>query len=319
MSRAAAGGSMVVVFLTALSSRASAQAFLPNQGEGSVGVLYQNTLVNRHVFGDGSRVDAGQIKADGILVDVTYGLTDKMAISLNIPFLAAKYSGTKPHLGSLVDDGQYHSGFQDLRFDLRYNLATGPIAITPFVGTIVPSHDYQYFGHGAIGRNLKEVQIGVAAARLLDPLVPGAFIQARYTYGFIEKPLDVSHNRSILDIELGYFVNPRIRVFGLAMGQITHGGIELTRLFPADLTPDQFLHHDHIGRVNLLDAGGGLQVSVTPAMDLFGSVVHTLSGTNGHALTYSLTIGASWSFRSRSAAKPRAENSLVRCLCEKGM
>jgi hypothetical protein len=252
---AAAVASVALVALG--SAPVCAQAFLPGQGGASVSVLYQNTLVDRHVLSDASRLDAGQIRADGVLVDFTYGLTDHAAISMNVPFLAAKYTGSRPHPGSSLDDGQYHSALQDFRFDVRYKLGTGSVAITPFVGAILPSHDYQYYGHGAVGRDVKELQVGISAARVLDPLIPGAFVQARYAYGFAEKILEVSHNRSILDVEVGYFINPRVRGFAIATGQVTHGGIELTHQFPLDLTPAEFLHHDQISRVNLFDAGGG--------------------------------------------------------------
>jgi hypothetical protein len=306
---------VIAAALTLVPLAVSAQAFLPSQGEGSVSVLYQNTLVDRHVFADGSRVDAGQIKADGMLVDLTYGITDRAAISISVPVMAAKYTGTRPHAGSLVDDGRYHSALQDFRFDFRYNVFKGAAAVTPFVSTILPSHDYPYYGHGSIGRDLKELQVGVAAARVLDPIVPGAFVQARYAYGFTEAPLAVHHNRSMLDVEFGYFVNPRVRAFALATGQVTHGGIELTRQFPFDLTPDEFLHHDQISRVNLLDAGAGAQMSLTPSTDVFVSVLHTLTGINGHALTYSLTAGATWSFRAGTLGRPHA--ALRKCVCEK--
>jgi hypothetical protein len=299
------------------SAPASAQAFLPSQGEGSVSVLYQSTLVDRHVLTDGSRVDAGQVKADGLMVDFTYGLTDRAAISMNVPFIAGKYTGSRPHPGSSLDDGQYHSALQDLRFDVRYKLGTGSVAITPFIGTILPSHDYEYYGHGAVGRDVKELQVGVFAARVLDPLIPGAFVQARYAYGFAEKILDVSHNRSMIDVEVGYFVSPRLRGFAIATGQITHGGIELTHQFPLDLTAGELLHHDQITRVNLFDAGGGAQVSVSPSLDLFASVVHTLWGINGHALNYSATVGATWSFQAGPLTRSHASRSLHRCLCEK--
>jgi hypothetical protein len=316
-------GTIVAAAVTAfrvlgcLDTPASAQAFLPSQGEGSVSVLYQSTLVDRHLLSDGSRVDAGQVKANGVLLDFTYGLTDHAAISVNVPFLAAKYSGSKPHPGSTLDDGSYHSALQDVRFDLRYKLGTGSVAITPFIGTILPSHDYAYYGHGAVGRDLKELQVGVSAARVLDPLIPGAFLQARYAYGFAERVIDVSHNRSIIDAELGYFVNPRVRAFGIATTQITHGGIELTRQFPLDLTPAEFLHHDQLTRANLFDVGGGGQFSVTPSMDVFGSILHTLTGVNGHALTYSATMGATWSFRAGLPARAHPSRSLHRCQCAK--
>jgi hypothetical protein len=306
-----------VAFVASISAPASAQAFLPSQGEGSVSVLYQSTLVDRHVLTDGSRVDSGQIRAGGLMVDITYGLTDRVAISMNVPFVTAKYSGNRAHPGSLLDDGQYHSALQDFRFDLRYKLGTGSVAITPFVGTILPSHEYDYYGHGAVGRDVKELQVGVSAARVLDPLIPGAFVQVRYAYGIAEKILDVSHNRSVIDAELGYFVNPRLRGFAIATGQMTYGGVELTRRFPFDLTADELLHHDQIARSNLLDAGGGAQVSVSPSLDVFASVVHTLLGINGHALSYSATVGASWSFHVGSLTGSHASRTLHKCLCEK--
>ena len=310
-------GSFLCVPLLAYASDASAQAWLPGAGEGAVSVLYQNSLVDRHLGSDGSRIDSGKIRVDGLLLDVTYGVTDKIAITLNVPFIAAKYEGIKPHPNSALDDGRLHGAFQDLRFDVRYNISTGPVAITPFVGTVLPSHDYPYYGHAAVGRNLNEVQVGAYVARVLDPLIPGAFVQGRYAYAFTQQLFDISHNRSILDLELGYFVSPKLRTFGLATGQITHGGVELIGAFPFNLPSEQIVHHDQISRVNMFDLGAGAQVSVSPSMDLFGSVVHTMSGTNGHALSYLVTVGASWTFHAK-VRRATAEHSLIRCLCEKG-
>lgn len=299
-----------------LPTTASAQAFLPSRGEGSVSFLFQDTLVDRHLNADGRRIDAGQIRAEGTLIDLTYGITDTTTISVTLPFLAAKYVGSKPHPGSLIDDGRYHGGVQDLRFELRHNVLKGPLAVTPFVGTILPSRDYTFYGHGAIGRDLKELQVGASVARVLDPFIPGTFVQARYAYGFTERLLDVSHNRSMMDFEIGYFFNPQFRAFGLTTGQISHGGVDLYAPFPFGLPPALIPHHDRISRVNFLEAGGGAQFSVSPSLDLFGSIVHTLSGVNAHALTYGLNLGVTWSFRVPSA-RSRPERSLYKCLCEK--
>jgi hypothetical protein len=316
--RADVFGPLLGVALLACSSNVSAQAWLPGAGEGAVSVLYQNSLVDRHLGSDGSRIDSGTIRVDGLLLDVTYGVTEKIALTLNVPFLAAKYEGVKPHPNSPIDDGRLHGAFQDLRFDVRYNVVTAPFAITPFVATVLPSHDYQYYGHAAVGRDLNEVQVGAYVARVLDPFIPGAFVQGRYAYGFTQQLFDISHNRSMLDLELGYFVSPKLRTFGLATGQITHGGVELIGAFPFNLPTEQIVHHDQISRVNMLDLGGGAQLSLTPSMDVFGSVLHTMSGTNGHALSYLVTVGASWTFHANAMRRTRAEHSLIRCLCEKG-
>ena len=56
-----------------------------------------------------------------------------------------------------LDDGAYHAAFSDFRFDVRYNVAKKGMVLTPFVGAIVPSHDYAYFAHAAPGRNLHEL------------------------------------------------------------------------------------------------------------------------------------------------------------------
>ncbi|MBI1875545.1 MAG: hypothetical protein HYS05_16895 [Acidobacteria bacterium] len=45
--------------------------------------------------------------------------------------------------------------------------------------------------------------------------MPGTFVQARYSYTFVERVIDIAHNRSNLDVEVGYFVNPSFRVFAL--------------------------------------------------------------------------------------------------------
>ena len=54
-----------------------------------------------------------------------------------------------------------NSGFQNLRFGLRYNIVDDrAITITPFVGTSVPSHSYEYFAHAALGTRVRELEVG---------------------------------------------------------------------------------------------------------------------------------------------------------------
>ena len=71
----------------------------------------------------------------------------------------------------------WHSTAQDFRFDLRYNvtrnLGNTGIVLTPFVGSVSPSHDYTYFAHAGFGRDLNELQIGVSAAKLFEKAFPG--------------------------------------------------------------------------------------------------------------------------------------------------
>ena len=318
------------LLLAVTAPPARAQAWLPAKGEGAVSVLFSDIFSKYH-FQRTTPVDRGHIRSDSLLVDVTYGLTDRVAVSLGIPWIAAKYTGPLPHplvdtSGPIpvyygvnsVDGGSYHGTFQDFRFDVRYNVTKRGMVLTPFIGTIVPSHDYAYCAHAATGRNLNEVQIGVSGARLLDRLVPGLFVQGSYSYGIPAKVLDISHNRSNVSLEVGYFATPKLRLLGLATGQHSHGGIDDTGTLRAT-KPELFFVHDKIQREHYLNLGGGVSYALSEKTDLFGSVVHAVKKRNGHAIYYGATVGVSWSFSTRSGARAiaSAERSLAKCLCEK--
>lgn len=311
----------ITLALGFLASHAAAQAWLPARGEGTVSMLYQNTLVKDHVLSDGTRVDVGHIESNGALFDFTYGVTDTWAVSANLPWLESKYIGAFPHAGAAIDDGAYHGGAQDLRVDVRYGLAKGRTALAPFVGVIVPTHDYPYFGHASRGRRLAELQLGAFAGHAFDTRLPGVFVQARYSYGFVQRELGIRHDRSNVDLEAGYFLTPRLRVLGMMSGQVTHGGLELFLGFRG-LTPAQFRRHDQLARANVLDVGGGAQLSVGRSTDVFVSVVTTALGQNGHALSHGITVGVSRSFGQRDPASApaasRRHRALPKCLCQKG-
>jgi hypothetical protein len=195
------------------------------------------------------------------------------------------------------------------------------VTITPFVDVIVPSHRYDYWGHAAPGRRLAELQLGTYVGHVVTRGLPGAFVQAKYSYGFSQEPLGRYHDRSNLDGEIGYFVTPRLRVFGLTATQYTHGGIVLTQNFPKDLTPAEFLHHDQLARADLVDIGAGAQFSVTRRLDIFGTCAKTTVGRNVHSLSRGISIGLSWGLGKSGPPDPLSEQTkhqLPKCLCQKG-
>ena len=44
---------------------------------------------------------------------------------------------------------------QDLRVELRYALRALGLPAAPFVTLVLPTHDYEYLGHSAIGRHTR--------------------------------------------------------------------------------------------------------------------------------------------------------------------
>src|SRR5512138_3566091 len=82
--------------ITAAARPVHGQAFTPAQGEGAVSILFQDQFFKYHVIPT-TETDAGQIYTKTLLFDVTYGLTDKVAVSVALPWVATRYSGTAPH------------------------------------------------------------------------------------------------------------------------------------------------------------------------------------------------------------------------------
>src|SRR5689334_24785221 len=150
-------GFAMLLLVAPLADAAFAQAWVPGEGEGTVSVLYQGANSLYH-YKPTAKVDLGRIDSHALVLDTTYGLTDKIAVDVALPFVVSKYAGTQPHPTSL-DDGNYHGTIQDVRLDLRYNMTRRRrMAVTPFVGTVMPSHDYEYYAHSAPGRRLRELR-----------------------------------------------------------------------------------------------------------------------------------------------------------------
>lgn len=301
--RPCAIGMTALAVLAGSSTVVAAQAFVPDRGQGAVNVSYQGGIVKRHLSVNGSS-DGGRIDSQALLTDFSIGLGHKFALSFGLPYIGSKYIGTKPHTllpqevplypnFKSLDDGNYHSTFQDFRVELRYGMRRGAWAVTPFVTSITPSHDYEFLSHAAVGRRMRELQIGTYAGRLLDPWLPGGFFQLGYAHGF-EQDIDYHpRQRSILTLEGGYFLTSRLRVFGEASGQVTWGGINIHHSARADLTGADYIHHDQIQRANAIDLGGGASLDLSDRIALVGSFTRTVWGINGHSQWGVLTLGIS--------------------------
>ena len=322
----------VLTCLPVLDTNAMAQAWVPARGEGSVSVAVQTMKVTKHLAGTVS-VDAGDIDTNVVLADFTFGLTDKIAVDVALPLVSSKYTGPVPHAGTAIDDGTYHTSFSDVRFAMRYNLVRESAVITPYVGSVVPSNNYAFYGHSAPGQQLNELQVGVYAAKLFERGLPGLFVSGRYGFGFVEKVLDISHNRSLGNLEIGYFFNSRFRAFTMAGAGLTHGGVDFPANGMGGLPAEYRANHDQIQRVNHLEVGVGGAFSMTDSLDAFGSYSTQVAGRNGHSMDRGITVGLSWGFRRKSPGESAAatapasdapdaetekrEGTLLRCICQK--
>ena len=285
-----------IICLAALAllrpAAASAQAWVPAEGEGSVTTNYQNVLVRNHLTNDGQKsTRLGSIRTNSVNTTFEYGITDKLTFDAEVAWIASRYGGTRPH--GPEDTGRYHPQFQDAYVGVRYNVATSPVVVTPFVGALFPTHDYETRGHAAVGRGFKELHVGVNAGRTLAPFIRNAYVEARYTYALTKRFEGLNLNRSYLDWEAGWAANRSLSFRFLGALVLTHGGL----ITPLDAHVDDHLRdfHDRATRGRYVRLGGAATYTFSDAFDVFGAYSTTVRGRNTHA-PGGFAVGFSWRF-----------------------
>jgi hypothetical protein len=300
-------GALGLIMIQWMSAPALAQAWVPPAGTGFVDIAVQVIDNTGHRLTDGKLLPEGQSVTRAVYLSGTYALTNRLSVSVGLPYVFAKYTGTAPPATLPVDLCRcWNSGWQDVDVAARVNLMNGLFALTPWAGVVHPSRAYNYQGEAVVGRHLNELQFGVAVGRRLDELSPRLSIQANYSYAVVQRVLDLPNNRSIFTTEGGLEVVPR-RLFtrGLFAWQRTHGGLRAGNGPPVVAgdfvvsgeidTRERFDQHDRLLRDNNFRAGIGASYSL-PRAEIYLLYLHYVSGTNTHA-GHALTLGMSVPFR----------------------
>jgi hypothetical protein len=294
-----------------LPAFASAQAWVPDKGEGTVTLTLQDNFVKKHLGSSGERLDVGHIRTFVLLQDIDFGITNKLAVDINIPFVRSKYYGPRPHQLP-VDDGNYHNNFQDVRMSLRYNLRTHPFMITPFVALGLPSNDYIYFAHSAAGTAQREYVIGCSFLRDLEGTLPRSYVQGSYLFLVPQEVMGIRTYRSRVDMDVGHFVTNRVSIRALSNLQIGHAGYGVGHSltdggdFPVRKPSNiMWYHHDQTSRISYLNIGGSTSIGISKSWSAFLALFTTVWGRNGHALNLGEVVGLSWTYRT-PWAKPQA-------------
>ena len=275
------------------SSSAFSQAWVPEKGEGSVSIVYQNLVGHDHFDFTGARRKVGTDRAQSTSVEFEYGLTDRLALNADVLFVASKYNGDLPE-GPFDFDGRYHPAFQDAHFQLRYNLRKNPVVLTPFVSVTVPTHHYETSGHSATGRDFYELLVGVSAGRQLGPAAPNIYVEGRYSFAILKHFAGLNLNRSNIDSEVGWVVHRRVTLRLLAAWQKTYGGLKAPIEFE-EPGSEQFEFHDRVLQANYFRLGGGVTYLMSRNVELNMAYAGSATGSNTLAVN-GLAIGFTWRF-----------------------
>jgi hypothetical protein len=280
------------------AERATAQAWVPSQGEGMVTVTYQNYYTLGHFDRQGRETPNGATHSKALIAELNYGVTDTIGVAISLPFIASKYTGPRPSyfVGAFetfpgpLDDGSYHGAFQDVRVEVRRAFLAGPVTTTPFVGAAFPTHRYQTIGEAVPGRHRRELQLGANAGVLLDELFRSTYAHARYMYTAAEREQDLPYRRSNVDLEVGSSATSRVGLRALASWQFAHDAPTVEQLAPIWPIHDRFIVP------NYLQAGAGASIELTRTTEVHALWIAAVSGRGGAHIARVLSLGVTWRF-----------------------
>lgn len=296
----------LVVYAAACSpAPAYAQAWPAPAGAGSITLSTQVIDNTGHRLSDGSLLPDGKSRSASAGLDIDYAVTDRLALSVGLPYVAAKFIGPNPPplVFRPVDQCRcWNSDWQNASASVRYTVLSGVVAITPSLTFVVPSHNYEWLGEAVVGFGLRELRLAVDAGVRLEQVSPRLAISTRYQYAAVEDVLDVPNNRSNASLTVSYLLSERLSIRSGASWQRTHGGLRFGSLPGAALvvpgeanTAERFFQHDRLLRDNHWHVGGGVTYSL-PRVDLFASYLQFVAGTDTHA-GQALTLGVSVPFQ----------------------
>lgn len=269
---------------------------------GHISLEYQYIKVDGFKATTGT-LDIGTTNTHSMNLEVEYALTERWSISAGLPWIRKRYRGPGPHDptsivppadSAFIDDGDYHSDFQDVHLGLRFTaLRTPRWSIAPFVYYGVPSNDYTFFGHSAVGQNLRRAGVGTTIG--FYPALADYYLLLSPAYEFVEKTLGTNINHWRIHAEAGYFLNARVSARTFLLVKEGKG-----RDFPDDFPPPRndewWYQHDRMVRHNYVNAGVGVDWQATARNRLSVSVMTMVHADQVHIMDYAITLGLSRGF-----------------------
>ena len=271
-------------------------------GHGYVSVSYQYISVDGFEASTGN-IPIGTVDTHSISVDIDYHLTERWTIGAGIPYVRKRYKGAFPHdpltldpprpQVENIDQGDWNSGFQDLHFGVKYLAKDGPLVIEPFAFYGVPTNQYPFFGHAALGQQLWKFDVGSSFTYF--PGLSNAYYRADIAYVFVEKTLDTSISHWKIFGEAGYQFNAHWTgrfFFLLKAGD----GLDFPEDFPPPRTTEKWYQHDRLVKHNYLNVGIGLDWNLDSGYQVSANFMKQPWQEQVHKMEYAFTIGISRGF-----------------------
>ena len=270
-------------------------------GRGSLRLEYQ--FIRTSAFDSSiGEIDIGNTDGHTFILSAVYALNDRWTMMASLPWIKKRHQGALPHNPvtdltayvapnlSLIDDGNFHSDFQDFYVGVGYQAKTGPLSIEPFISYGFPTNDYPFYAHAAVGRNIWHMPVGAAWSYL--PHFSDFYFSGDVAYVFTEKSLGTDISHWLINGRVSYYVTPAFapNIFV----SIKHGTKGLD--FPDDydvtaLNDEKWYFHDRMIKHNFINGGIGFDWILNNRYQLSGSWFTMLRPDQVNIVDFAYSLG----------------------------
>lgn len=273
------------------------------RGKGDASLRLEYQLVRTSEFDSSiGEIDIGNTDSHVFMLSGDYAISDRWTVSASLPYIKKRHEGALPHNPtleltafpeadqSLIDDGNFHSDWQDLYVSISFAAKEGPLSLYPFISMGVPTNDYPFYAHAAVGRNIWHVPVGVAFS--YTPHFSDFFFSGDAAYVFTEKSLGVDISHWLVNLDFAYYLSPSFAP--KILFSIKHGTEGLQ--FPDDfdvsaLNDEAWYFHDRTIKHNFINGGIGFDWILSEKYALSGSALTMLNPDQVNIVDYGFSLG----------------------------
>jgi hypothetical protein len=276
------------------------------KGDASLRLEYQYVRTGAFDSAVGE-LDIGNTDSHVMLISGTYAITDRWSISASLPYIKKRHEGALPHNPtldltafpeadqSLIDDRNFHNDWQDLYIGMSYLAKDGPLTISPFLRVGVPTNDYPFYAHAAVGRNIWHLPVGAALG--YTPYFSDFQFSADIAYVFTEKSLGVDISHWLINLDVAYYLTPRFAPKVFLSIKRGNNGLD----FPTDfdvtaLNDEAWYFHDRTIKHNFVNGGIGFDWIINDKYIVSASALTMLVPDQVNIVDFGLSFGVTRRF-----------------------
>ncbi len=272
-------------------------SFRSMAGRGHVSLGFQGAHTEGLVNSTGTRFnEALATDVRSITLGIEYWLAEDWSLHAALPFISKRalrdpglHDQSRlrdPHPESaFIDDGQYHSAWQDWQLGLTHHGSLGALDIASHVVLTYPSHDYIFFASAPVGQQLRKLRIGADIAQRFGQ--SNLHYSVGYSYEFVERIEDIpvrgkqygniNTDNQYVRASLRYDHSPTLSVRAFA-NRRTGSGLDNAdvRAIDPSLTSELWYQHDRLLQYNYAIAGLGTTWHFSDTWSLSASAATTV-------------------------------------------